>query len=255
MFKHSTPIALVTVAVCSIVLAGWVATTPHTQRVSHPIASATAGTAHAPVLSAPSTAETAVESAVPTTAPVVVTIGDSIMKGNGLDPTEAWPILLGQAKGWSVTNLGCNGAGFAQSGNSDDCDGDFSVLVPKAIALNPSIVIISGSSNDLGISDTALIAQTNAVVTALHTQLPFAAIVGISPVWGDTAVPRQMNDIDAQVRDAITQTKGTYLEIGQPLANQPSLLQDDDVHPTAEGQRVLAKAIQSAADASQIAIL
>jgi acyl-CoA thioesterase-1 len=256
MTRHTRRIALAAVAtVCAIGLVGCSVAASHAQRVSHPMATTTAGTSHLPVPSSSSTAQTLAESAVPTTAPVVVTIGDSIMKGAGLDPAEAWPALLGQAKGWTVTNLGCNGAGFVQIGDADDCNGDFSTLVPKAVALNPSIVIIAGSSNDLGISDTALIAQTNAVVTALHTQLPFATIAGISPVWGDTATPRQMSDINAQVQDAIAQVGGTYLEIGQPLADQRDLLQGDDVHPTADGQQVLAKAIQTAADTAQIAIL
>jgi acyl-CoA thioesterase-1 len=254
MSRKSRIVIIAAAAVVALGLAGCTAASLQAQRVSTS-AKVTATKTAAPVPTSSSTAQTLAESEVPTTAPVVVTIGDSIMKGLGVDPSQAWPALLAKDKGWTVTNLACNGAGFLQIGNSDDCDGDYSKLVPEAVALNPSIVIIQGSSNDLGIGNAALTTQTNAVVSALHSELPFATIVGISPVWGDTTTPSQMNDIDAQVQNAIAQVDGTYLEIGQPLAGQRDLLQGDDVHPTAEGQQLLAQTIEAAAQNSKIAIL
>jgi acyl-CoA thioesterase-1 len=178
--------------------------------------------------------------------PVVVAIGDSIMKGHGLTPAEAWPSLLAVDDRWKLTNLACDGAGFLRAGNTDDCGNDYSGLVAEAVAKHPQLILISGSSNDLGLDDAQLKRQTDAVVSSLRKKLPNTVIVGISTVWNDTATPDQMNDINEQVKSAIAGAHGLYLNIGQPLAGHKEWLQDDDVHPTVEGQRRLALSISAA---------
>ena len=168
------------------------------------------------------------------------------MKGNGLSPAEAWPALLAANNNWSLTNLACDGAGFGALGAVDECDSDFAGLVSKAVALHPALILISGSSNDLGIDDVTLVEQTDAVAKALRAALPTATIVGISTVWNDTDTPSQINDINGQVRQAMLQVGGVYLDIGQPLVGHRDWLQGDDVHPTAVGQQVLTTAIDAA---------
>lgn len=183
--------------------------------------------------------------------PVVVAIGDSIMKGHGLTAAESWPALVADDDHWRLTNLACDGAGFLKTGNSDDCGNDFSGLVSEAAAKHPQLILISGSSNDLGLDDAELKKQTDSVVAALRRKLPEAIIIGISTVWNDTATPDQMNDINDQVRSAIRSAHGLYLNIGQPLAGHKEWLQSDDVHPTVEGQRQLALSISKGIDAAE----
>jgi acyl-CoA thioesterase-1 len=189
-----------------------------------------------------------------TAQPVVVSIGDSIMKGYGLTPAEAWPALLAATNHWSLTNLACDGAGFVQAGDADDCGDDFSGLVAEAVALHPALILISGSSNDLGIDNGQLVEQTDAVAKALRSALPTTTIVGISTVWSDTKAPGQMNDINEQVRQAMKQVNGVYLDIGQPLAGHRGWLQSDDVHPTTKGQHELAKAIAGAIRSAKLTL-
>ncbi|HAM25176.1 MAG TPA: SGNH/GDSL hydrolase family protein [Microbacteriaceae bacterium] len=188
------------------------------------------------------------------TKPVVAAIGDSIMKGHGLTPAQAWPELLARSNHWALDNLSCDGAGFVKTGDADDCGGDFSGLVAEAVTAKPSLIIISGSSNDLGISNAQLEEQTIQVVKALRAALPTTTIVGISTVWNDTVAPDQMDDINEQVRQAVKGVGGVYLDIGQPLAGHRSWLQSDDVHPTARGQRELAKAIAGAVRSAKLKI-
>jgi acyl-CoA thioesterase-1 len=178
--------------------------------------------------------------------PVVVAIGDSIMKGHGLAAADAWPALIAADNHWSFTNLACDGAGFVTLGDPADCDDDFSGLIKKAVALHPDLILISGSSNDLGVDDGTLGQQTATVIDTLRSELRGTTIVGISTVWNDTATPDQMNTINEQVRGSITKIGGVYLDIGQPLAGHRNWLQNDDVHPTATGQRKLAMAIAGA---------
>lgn len=176
------------------------------------------------------------------------------MKGHGLPAAQAWPALLAASNNWSLTNLACDGAGFVTAGDAEDCANDFSGLVSETAALHPALILISGSSNDLGVADGTLVAQTNAVVAALRTALPTATIIGISTVWNDTMTPSQMDDINEQVRQAMKQVGGVYLDIGQPLAGHRDWLQSDDVHPTAKGQQELAKVIAGAIRSSKLTL-
>ena len=186
--------------------------------------------------------------------PVVVAIGDSIMKGHGLSAAHAWPATLARSTGWDLTNLACDGAGFATAGDDNDCGADFSGLVNEAVALHPTLIIISGSSNDLGMANDRLRTESNSVISSLHAELPATTIVGISTVWNDSVAPDQMNDINDQVRAAILAVKGTYLDIGQPLAGHRSWLQSDRVHPTVRGQQELAEVVTGAIRSAKLSI-
>ena len=186
--------------------------------------------------------------------PVVVAIGDSIMKGHGLPAAQAWPATLARSMGWNLTNLACDGAGFATAGDDSDCGADFSGLVSKAVALHPTLILISGSSNDLGIDNDHLRTETDAVVADLRADLPATTIVGISTVWNDSVAPDQMTDINDQVHAAIQRANGSYLDIGQPLAGHQSWLQSDRVHPTARGQEELFDSITGAIRSAKLSI-
>ena len=178
--------------------------------------------------------------------PVVVTIGDSIMKGFGVAPPEAWPALVSESHHWTNFNLACNGEGFVAVGDPEDCDGPFETLALRIKALQPTTVILSGSSNDFGIDNEQLKAATESALQSYRRALPHVQIIALSTVWGDTEPPAQLADVDAQVREATAEVGGTFIDIGQPLAGHPELLQTDDVHPTTEGHQKLAEAISAA---------
>lgn len=131
-------------------------------------------------------------------------------------------------------------------GNPQDCGTTFAGLVPQAVALNPQIILVSGSSNDLGQDTDRLDAATVAMLQALHGDLPNAMIIGISTVWADTPPPAQITEISSQVESAVTGVGGLYVPIGQPLLGHREWMQGDDVHPTTVGQQQLAAAISAA---------
>jgi acyl-CoA thioesterase-1 len=178
--------------------------------------------------------------------PTVVTIGDSIMKGHGLTADQAWPALMAVQNDWRLDNLACDGAGFLAVGDNSDCGETFAGLVAKAAALHPRTVIVEGSSNDFGQNDTDLSAETLSQLQQLRNALPTAQIIGLSTIWGDTAVPSQLADVDSQVHDAVDAVGGTFLAVGQPLSGHPEWMQSDDVHPTSAGQLALFAAVQTA---------
>ena len=189
------------------------------------------------------TRPTIVESTIgaSSTGPVVVAIGDSIMAGHGLDVDQTWVALLARKDGWRFTNLASDGSGFVTVGTNGDT---FSDQAKVAESLNPDVVIFSGSSNDLGVSEATLDRATAAMVGQFHRALPNTSIIAVSAIWGDTALPSQMRVIDAEVDNATTKAGGLFLDIGQPLFGRSDLMQSDGVHPTAAGQRVLAAAVE-----------
>ncbi len=185
--------------------------------------------------------------------PVIVTIGDSIMAGYGLDdPDQAWPALLGASTGATVVNLGCSGGGFIAEG---ECGGDFASLIPSAVAASPDVVIIQSSDNDYGYDPADIEVATRQTVDELRSALPNAQIVGFSTLWDQPeTVPDDILSGSASLQDAVASVGGIGLDLGQPIAGQPDLLQDDDEHPTALGQQVLADVIRSTLGDAGIAL-
>ena len=176
----------------------------------------------------------------------VLTIGDSIMRGWGLRSADAWPKVIALTKEWDVTNLGCDDAGFVVVGKASQC-GDTLLGVSRSVAaLHPDLIIIEGSSNDFGQSNTRLLAATIEALKILRSQFPNADIVGLSTVWSDTPPPAQLAEVYSQMQQAVTAVRGRYVDIGQPLGGHPEFLLNDGVHPTAAGQAALAAAIRTA---------
>lgn len=174
--------------------------------------------------------------------PNVVTIGDSIMSGHGLSSeSKAWPALLRYSGGTgTVTNLACSGAGFVQAGA---CGTDYDALVDRAVAADPTLVVIQSSDNDLGESAADIRQATEQTVEHIRTALPDAEIVGFSTLWDQPgAVPAEVSQSSDDLRSAVALVGGTFIDVGQPIAGTPGLLQSDNEHPTDAGQTVLALA-------------
>ncbi len=173
----------------------------------------------------------------------VVTVGDSLMSGFGLDLGEAWPVLLAGRAHLSLTNLACSGMGFVVSG---DCGTPYVGFAPALAALQPDLVIIESSSNDFGEDPDDVYSETVVTVEQMHEAAPDARIVGLSTIWNDDStddLPEEVAVTSDALRDALDLVGGTYVDVGQPLAGHPEWMQDDDVHPTAAGQKAIEKSV------------
>jgi acyl-CoA thioesterase-1 len=190
---------------------------------------------------------TPLPAAVVTTPLSILTIGDSIMRGFGLASGKAWPYLLASSDQLTLTTEACDGAGVLQVGAYDECGSDYAGIISALpAALDPDIVIIEGSSNDLGIDNADLASATLSEVRTIRAMYPLAEIVGLSSLWGYTDAPSQLTEIDSQVQAAVQSVGGSFYNIGQPMHDHPELMQSSDVHPTAAGQAVIASIIQTA---------
>lgn len=182
---------------------------------------------------------------------VVVTIGDSIMAAYGLDDDEGWPELLATGTSSKLVNLACSGAGFIAVGS---CGSDYAGLIPQAVQARPTLVIVQSSSNDMGQSDAAIDRATSTTLAALRAALPDATIVALSTVWNEeSSPPAEVASSSAAIQHAVLAQRGIYVDLGQPLEGHAEWMQSDDVHPTADGQRVLAESVRAQLAADGIA--
>jgi acyl-CoA thioesterase-1 len=185
---------------------------------------------------------------LPSTAPVpaqtIVTIGDSIMSGNGVQPDEAWPAVLADANGWQLTNLAEDGAGFVQKGDDGHT---FAEQVAEAASIPdaPALIVVSASSNDLGRNPAKVEHSAKKAFLALRQAFPQTSIVGISALWGDERPPDELAPINDGVHDAAVAEGAGWVDIGEPLAGRIDLMQFDDTHPTSDGQQVVAAVVDS----------
>lgn len=182
--------------------------------------------------------------AVATGRPVsLVTIGDSIMTGNGLDPDQAWPVLLAHHEKWELTNLAEDGAGFLSIG---DDGGVFADQVAEAELLPdaPSIIVVSASSNDLGEDPDDIQEAARSAFASLRAAFPGTLLVGISAIWGSDEPDERLAPLNAAVERAALDEGAQWIDVGEPLLGRPDLMQDDDVHPTAKGLKVVAHALE-----------
>ncbi|MCJ1706690.1 SGNH/GDSL hydrolase family protein [Microbacterium sp. VKM Ac-2923] len=206
---------------------------------------ATASPSPAPSTSVTSSAAASSTEVAPTSSSRerVVTLGDSLMSGFGLTASEAWPRLLAEGTHLSVINLACPGMGFVVQG---DCGTPYSGLVPAVAALQPDLLIVESSSNDFWQDGDEIRFDTASTLESLHAAAPDARIVGLSTIWNDDPeVPDDTGVTSDALRDAVESVGGTYIDVGQPLAGHPEWMQDDDVHPTARGQKAIEQSVMS----------
>ncbi|MBO0982245.1 SGNH/GDSL hydrolase family protein [Rathayibacter sp. SD072] len=173
----------------------------------------------------------------------VTVVGDSIVRGYGLDAGAAWPALVGDAFGWTVTNLGCDGGGFVRPGVCGEPIGD---RADDIAATSPDVVIVVASSNDLGTPVEDVVAAIPSAVDAIARGVPSARLIALDSVWGPDPRPGDLDAYDAALVDAVASAGGSALEYPDPLRTD-GLLAEDGVHPTEAGQLALAEAFALAA--------
>lgn len=198
----------------------------------------------------PTPSQTPIPSPTPTpgsgSAAVVAFIGDSYTAGSGAsEATSRWSTLLATANGWIEVNLGVDGAGYGTPGDGGT---PYASQVERAIAARPDIVIVSGGRFDYSgdESPSEISTAITATFASLRAGLPDAQIIAIGPIWDATETPARVNEIEAEVRQAAEDVSGTFVDVGQPLAYQPNLIEDDGILPNDAGHVTLTATIGAA---------
>lgn len=179
-----------------------------------------------------------VSSAQAPPAPRILCLGTSLTAGLGLDPAEAWPALV-QAKvdaehlGYRVINAGSSGETSAGARRRIDW------LMKQPVAV---LIVETGANDGLrGQDPDATRANLQAILDRARQQSPVPALV----IAGMQAPPNLGREYTARFRELfpeVAKKNGAALVpfLLEGVAGVPRLNQADGIHPTAEGQRLVA---------------
>lgn len=177
------------------------------------------------------------------TRPAIVTFGDSLSEGYGAEPGESYPDYLQQAidrKGYSykVVNMGISG---------DTTTGGLN-RIRAAIALDPEIVILELGGNDglRGLPVPATRDNLEKMIAALRDADIEVVLAGMTlpPNYG----PEYIKSFEQMYRDLAKKHDLTFIpflleDIARKFRENPGLMQRDGIHPTAEGNRLVADTV------------
>ena len=173
------------------------------------------------------------------TRPVVVCFGDSLTAGFGLDPGQSYPSLLQREldrRGYKyrVENLGASG----------DTTQDGLARVSDALALKPAIAVIELGANDglRGQPVSGIERNLGQVIEAFQKAKVSVLLAGITlpPNYGPDYIHR-FAAIYPQLAAKYKVRLLDFLLAG--VAGNPRLMQQDGLHPNAEGTRIVAATV------------
>jgi len=179
------------------------------------------------------------ESEKPVFAGTILAIGDSLTEGYGLEEADAYPALLQQrllAEGYRYKVINAGIGGETTSGLRSRID--------WAITLSPDIVIIETGANDaLRAIDTALIKGNMEAVILILKERNIPVVLAGMRIYKNLGA-----DYASAFENIYPDLAGVHGLIFMPfflkdVAGNPGLNQQDGMHPTAEGYRIISNNI------------
>jgi acyl-CoA thioesterase-1 len=171
--------------------------------------------------------------------PVIVTFGDSLSAGYGLDPADSYPsnlqrLLDAAGYGYHVVNMGVSG----------DTTTDGVTRMPDVIALHPGIVILEFGGNDglRGQPVTSTRDNLSSMIESLQKAGAKVVLAGIT--LPRNYGPDYIKQFDAIYPPLTAKYKLTAIPfLLEGVGGNPALTQQDGLHPTAEGCRIVANTV------------
>ena len=167
---------------------------------------------------------------------VLVCFGDSLTAGFGAEPGKSYPDYLQQEIDrkkykWRVVNLGVSG----------DTSTDGLARINEAIALKPEIVILELGANDglRGIPVDRMRDNLDQIVPAFQHAGAKVVLAGMTlpPNYG----PEYIAGFETTYRDLAKKYRLTIIPfLLEGVGGHTDLMQRDGLHPTAEGNRLVA---------------
>jgi len=168
--------------------------------------------------------------------PVIVAFGDSLSAGFGADPGESYPDFLQK-------ELDRRGARYrvVNAGVSGDTTTDGLERVQTVTALHPAIVILEFGGNDglRGLPVSTTRANLDQIIQALHSAGAKTLLAGMTlpPNYGQDYI----RSFEAVYKDLAKQHHLPLIPfLLQGVGGHPNLMQRDGIHPTGEGNRIVA---------------
>lgn len=171
--------------------------------------------------------------------PKVAFLGDSLTAGYGLSEEQAFPALLEEAFADGDTPFEASNAGIS----GDTSAGGLS-RVDWVLSGNPDVVVVALGANDglRGIDPAATEENLRRIVERTRAAGARVLLVGmrLPPNYGADYVAR-FEAIYPRLADELDVPLVPFLLEG--VGGDPELNQADGIHPTAEGQRILAETV------------
>jgi acyl-CoA thioesterase-1 len=173
------------------------------------------------------------------TRPVIVAFGDSLSAGFGADPGKSFPDFLQKdlsAAGlhWRVVNAGVSG--------NTTLDGVS--RLNEVLAYKPRVTIVEFGGNDglRGLPITSTRANLEQIIEALKAAGSDVLLAGMTlpPNYGPDYI-KSFQQIYVQLAAKYKLTRIPFLL--SDVAIHPELMQRDGIHPTAEGNEIVAKTV------------
>ena len=171
-------------------------------------------------------------------AKTVVVLGDSLAAGYGLDRTEAFPALLQRKVNelglrFQVVNAGVSGDTSAGGLRRLDW------LLKRPV--NVLVIELGGNDGLRGLSATALKQNLQSIIERTRAKYP-----GVKIVLAGMKMPSNFGEYATQferVYSELAKEENVALVpfLLEGVGGQPALNLPDGIHPTAEGQKVLAE--------------
>lgn len=179
--------------------------------------------------------------ATPDGRPVIVCFGDSLTAGYGVDPDESYPSRL---------QINLDRAGYryrvVNMGISGETTKDGLARVDRVIALHPALTVVEFGGNDglRGVPITSSRANLDGIVARLQPSGTRVALAGITlpPQFGSAYV-QQFNEtyhVIAKKYDV-----PLYPFLLKDVYGVAGSIQQDGIHPTAQGCRQVAKNVMA----------
>ena len=187
---------------------------------------------------------TAASGAASSPAPVLLFLGTSLTAGHGVDPSQAYPALISarlEAAGlrYRVVNAGVSGETSAGARRRLDW------LLRQRVAV---LVVETGANDGLRAQEPGATRENiQAIFDRARRQVPPPKLV----LAGMRALPNYGRDYSARFRAVypeLARANGVLLIpfLLEGVAGVPRLNQDDGIHPTSEGHRIIAETVWKA---------
>jgi len=175
----------------------------------------------------------------PDARPVIAAFGDSLTAGFGADPGKSYPDFLQQELdrgGWRyrVVNLGISG----------ETTTDALARLSTVTALKPAVTIVEFGGNDglRGLPVSTTRANLERIMTGLQQSGTTVLVAGMTlpPNYG----AEYISEFQRVYRDLATQHKAALIPfLLEGVAGTTRYMQQDGLHPTAEGNRLVAATV------------
>ena len=171
--------------------------------------------------------------------PVIVAFGDSLTAGFGAEPGYSYPDFLQKDLdaahlAWRVVNAGVSG----------DTTTDGLNRLPEVLTLKPRVVILEFGGNDglRGLPLEATRSNLDQMIAGLQSGGAQVVLAGMTlpPNYG----PEYIRGFENIYKDLAGKYKPVLIPfLLEGVATNPSLMQRDLLHPTAQGNEIVARTV------------